>query len=159
MTLIKKLLSLCFLITLFTETGYAKHILQGELVDASAVHFEVVDGFAFQNAIRVWIGEVEHGLFLATEGTRAKKLHEMVEQLKQTQQSEGGHFYLPLSGKIVRGDPIIGEIIHFPTTGAQEQEMASSSSCLQTKRELDQLKQGLKVLLGEDSRLPAGSID
>jgi hypothetical protein len=121
----------------------AQTILQGELIEASRVRFELVDGLAFQNSIRVIVDEQELGHFLGTGGTWARTLERKVEQLNQERLSHNGSFYLPLATRSVRGRSVIEQIIHFPD---QPQTLRQSGSLDSCKRELVKMQSKLQTV-------------
>ena len=111
--------TILLMISLQPKVASATQILQGTLHHSSKIRFEVIDGFAFQNYIKVYLDQKHLGNFMGTNGLGVNRFKLKVAEIEAAVYEYGGHFYLPLSGRLHNGEPEIQQIIHFPESSSQ----------------------------------------
>lgn len=124
-------------------------MVQGELVPVSQVRFEVIDGFAFQNYIKVYVNGLHVGNYMGPMGTKAQVFKKKVEQLEQKVMVEGGSYYLPIKARAVRGENVIEKIVHFPQARAQ----GSSRDLASCESQLKELENRASLIYQESLRV------
>ncbi len=132
--------TIVMLISLQPKVARATQILQGTLHHSSKVRFEVIDGFAFQNYIKVYLDQKHLGNFMGTNGLGVNRFKLKVTELEAAVYEYGGHFYLPLSGRLHNGEPEIQQIIHFPETSSQAStQMMGPEKCQRLQSEVEKV--------------------
>lgn len=117
-----------------------QQILQGTLHHSSQVRFEVIDGFAFQNYIKVYLDQKHLGNFMGSNGLGVNRFKLKVSELEAAVFEHGGHFYLPLTGRLQNGEPEIQQIIHFPDTRAQASTpLLGQEKCQRLQSEIEKV--------------------
>lgn len=144
---------------------FAVTILQGQLIPAENVEFELIDGFVFQNSIRIKVDGEELGHFFGSGGTWATTFERKVNELNGVQ----GMFYLPVSKRTLRGHQVVEQIVHFPEQRTSNHD-GPKSSCAQDLESIKkkaisaseinrELLDRLDQLLPQNHRRPASQGD
>lgn len=135
----KLFLFIClFAIAPFTTSwALESGVVQGELVPVSQVRFEVIDGFAFQNYIKVYVKGLHVGNYVGPMGTKAAEFKNKVETLQKMAMVQGGTYYLPAKARPVRGENVIEKIVHFPEAVKKQGLNKDLASCEAQLRELE----------------------
>lgn len=133
-TLLFLLFSALFSTTLWSSDN---GVIQGQLVPVSQVKFEVIDGFAFQNYIKVYVKDLHVGNYMGPMGTKEVEFKEKVKLLEQRSLVQGGNYYLPIKDRTVRGEKIVEKIVHFPEAQRVQGESSDLAACENQLRELE----------------------
>lgn len=127
-----------FIFTLFKPLWASSiEVTKGELIAASQVRFEMIDGFAFQNYIKVYIEGLHVGNYMGPIGTQADDYKEMVEELEQKVRVSGGNFYLDIKERKMHGEKVVEKIVHFPHARTIDEASYDLASCQQELRDLE----------------------
>lgn len=116
-----------------SQTG----LVQGELTPTSKVRFQLIDGFAFQNYVKVYVDGLHVGNYIGAMGTPASKYRKMIDELEQKVRVSGGNFYLDIKERKIHGERIVEKIVHFPHIQNAEEAAYDLASCQQELRDIE----------------------
>lgn len=135
----KRLILLISLIFAFSNPVHASQIglVQGELIATSKVRFQLIDGFAFQNYIKIYVDGLHVGNYIGPMGTPASKYSDMIDELQQKVRVSGGNFYLDIKDRKMHGERVVEKIVHFPNVQNMEEASYDLASCQQELRDIE----------------------
>lgn len=135
----KRLISLISLIFMLTTQAYSSldGVVEGELTAASRVHFQLIDGLAFRNYIKVYVDGLHIGNYIGDMGARAQKYQDLIDQLEQKTSISGGNFYLDIKKRKIHGERVIEKIVHFPHVQNNQETAYDLASCQQELKDLE----------------------
>lgn len=125
-------------------------VVQGELVPVSQVRFEVIDGFAFQNFIKVYVNGLHIGNYIGPMGTKTVEFRKKVESLQNMALVQGGAYYLPKKTKPIRGENVIEKIVHFPEA---KRSFASGNDLASCEKQLLELENRASLIYRESLKV------
>jgi hypothetical protein len=112
-------------------------LVKGELVSTSTVRFQLIDGFAFQNYIKIYVDGLHVGNYIGAVGAPADKYQKMIDDLEHKVRISGGNFYLDIKGRKMHGERVVEKIVHFPKVLNIEETAYDLASCQQELRDLE----------------------
>jgi hypothetical protein len=112
-------------------------LVRGELISTSTVRFQLIDGFAFQNYIKIYVDGLHVGNYIGAMGAPADKYKKMIDDLEHKVRISGGNFYLDIKERKMHGEKVVEKIVHFPKILNIEEAAYDLASCQQELRDLE----------------------